>query len=142
MSHLPDEARKRLCEKIRNLKWQGILGDWGYAVPIATSSATTPSDATSDVDVHRSDAPPTSPIDADGSDPSAQYDNRVPARKIGSHDAPSLIPVSDLTADDDIILLMGTDDPEDDPCQTIDLCPLYWTVSQIILIELTELTCT
>ncbi|KAG6371473.1 hypothetical protein JVT61DRAFT_9503 [Boletus reticuloceps] len=127
MSHLPDEAQERLCEKIRNLKWRGILGDWGYAVPVATSSAITSSDTTSDVDVSWSDAPPMSPIDADGSDPSVHYDDRVPARKIGSHDAPTLVPVSDLTANDDIVLLMGTDNPDDDPRKTIDLCPLYRT---------------
>ncbi|KAF8545661.1 hypothetical protein OG21DRAFT_1492086 [Imleria badia] len=131
--------RDSLCQRIRNLKWRGVLGDWGYAVPISASSATTPSD-TSSVDVPCCDGPPTLPIEADVPDPSIQYDNRVPARKIDSHDAPTLVPVTHLTANDDIVLLMGTNNPDDDSRKTIDLCPLYRTVSSTIFIKFTKLT--
>lgn len=61
------------------------------------------------------------------------YDNRVPAAKIGSGGPPTLLPVSKLTNEHDIVLLMGADDPSKDDRQTIDLSPLYRTVSPIIL---------
>ncbi|KAI9569117.1 hypothetical protein HD554DRAFT_657745 [Boletus coccyginus] len=125
MNDLSDEARQYLCRNIQNLQWRGILGDWGYAGPVALSSTTTASEFdTSDDDVLHPDCPSTSPIEAKSV---VGYDNLVPARRVGSHDAPSLVSVSNLTADDDITLLMGTDDPDDDSRQTIDLCPLYWT---------------
>ena len=137
MQNLSDEARESLCQKIRNLKRRGVLGDWGYAVPVAAPSATTPSD-TSNVDMPCSDGPPTSLIN--DPEPSVQYDNRVPAWKIDSHDTPTLVPVVDLTANDDIVLLTGTDNPDDNPRKTIDLSPLYQTVNSTIFIELTKLT--
>ena len=73
MEHLPDEDRERLCTEIRNLKWRGILGDWGYAVPVVTPLATTPSDSSSKQESF------------------VQYDNRVLARKIDSRDVPTLV---------------------------------------------------
>ncbi|KAF8546168.1 hypothetical protein OG21DRAFT_1528007, partial [Imleria badia] len=127
MEHLLDKDRERLCEETRNLKQRGILGDWGYTVPFATPVATTSSDSSSDVDIPRSDEIPTSPIEADASEPSVQYDNLVLAQKIDSQDPPALVPISELTAEDDIVLFMGTDNPKNDPCKTIDLCPLYRT---------------
>lgn len=137
MQNLSDEAQESLCQKIQNLKWRGVLGDWGYAVPIAAPLATTSSD-TSNIDMPCSDGPPTTPIN--DPEPSVQYDNRVPAQKIDSHDTPTPVPVVDFTANDDIVLLMGTDNPDDDPRKTIDLSPLYRTVNSTIFIELTKLT--
>ena len=86
-------------------------------------------------DVLPSDGPPTSPIEAKSV---IEYDNLVPTQKIGSQDAPSLVAISDLTINDDITLLMGTDDPVDDSHQTIDLCPLYQTVSSIDFSKLVQ----
>ena len=54
-----------------------------------------------------------------------KYDNVVLARMVGSQDVLSLVLVSSLMADHDIILLMGTEDPKNNPWETIDLCPLY-----------------
>jgi hypothetical protein len=67
-----------------------------------------------------------------------EYDNLIPTRKIGSQDAPSLVAISDLTANDDITLLMGADNPDDDSHQTIDLCPLYQTVSSIDFVQVVQ----
>lgn len=134
MGHLSDEAQQRLRHRIQNLQWRGILGDWGYAVPVTFSSVTTAPDTSSD-DVLPSDGPPTSPIEAESV---IEYDNLVPTRKIGSQDAPSLVAISDLTTNDDITLLMGADDPDDDSRQTIDLCPLYRTVSSIDFSKLVQ----
>lgn len=133
MNHLSDEARQYLCRNIQDLQWRGILGDWGYAGPVALSSTTTASEFdTSDDDVLHPVCPSTSPIEAKSV---VGYDNLVPARRVGSHGAPSLVSVSNLAADDDITLLMGTDDLDDDSRQTIDLCPLYRTASPIVFVQ-------
>ena len=71
--------------------------------------------------------------------------NAVPAAQFAAHFRHGaaqelLVNLGDLTANDDIVLLMGTDNPDDDPRKTIDLCPLYRTVSSTIFIEFTELT--
>jgi hypothetical protein len=134
MDHLSDEAQQCLRHRIQNLQWRGILGNWGYAVPVTFSSVTTASDMSSD-DVLPSDGLPTSPIEAESV---IKCNNLVPTRKIGSQDAPSLVAILDLTANDDITLLMGADNPDDDSCQTIDLCPLYWTVSSIDFVQVVQ----
>ena len=126
MDHIPGEVQQHLCQRIENLRWRGILGDWGYAVPVSPSFSTVTTFQTSDDESSLSDCPLTSPIEAESV---IEYDNLVLTRKIGSHDAPLLVSASNLTADDDITLLMGTDNPDDDPHQTIDLCPLYHMVS-------------
>ena len=126
MDHIPGKVQQRLCQRIENLHWRGILGDWGYAVPVSPSFSTVTTFQTSDNESSLSDCPLTSPIEAESV---IEYNNLIPTRKISSHDAPSLVLASNLTADDDITLLMGTDNPDNDPHQTIDLCPLYCTVS-------------
>lgn len=93
MDHLSDEAQQCLCGKIQSLQWRGILGDWGYAVPIASSSIPPTSETQNDDD--SSDCPSTSPIEA-------KPDNLVPVQKIGSNDAPSLVSASNLMVDDNI----------------------------------------
>ncbi|KAF8842571.1 hypothetical protein BDN67DRAFT_979440 [Paxillus ammoniavirescens] len=64
-------------------------------------------------------------------EPGTQPDNRIPVKAIGSVDGASrTVSVSELTMDDEIILLMGTSDPENDLCHTIDSSPLYCTVDE------------
>lgn len=130
MKNLSAEARDRLCKRIQSLTRRGVLGDWGYAVPVVPSeSLATTKTSTTEAQV---DAPPvspsTSPIEGN-SELLVNYDNRVPTRKIGSHDGPTLLlSASELTNEQDITLWMGTDNPNEDPRRTIDLCPLYRTV--------------
>ncbi|KAG9309134.1 hypothetical protein JVU11DRAFT_10841 [Chiua virens] len=140
MKHLSGEDKEHLCERIRSLERRGVLGDWGYAVPVTSPSSPSPA-TTSGPSIPPPDAIPspddlpTLPIEP----VKTEFDNCVPARKVGSDEKPTLVSVSDLTADHDIVLLMGADNPEDDPRQTIDLCPLYrtgtwsWMSSQLVM---------
>jgi len=125
MSGLFVNAQVELCERIGNVKQRGVLGDWGYAVPMtdhstATCSSTTSPDAAD---------PPTQPITM----PSQMADkstNCVPVVPVFSDNAqPTLTLVSELTKADDIVLAMGPQaDAESDPHHTIDTSPLYCTV--------------
>ena len=126
MDHIPGKVQQHLCQRIENPCWQGILGNWGYAVPVSPSSSTVTTFQTSDNESSLSDCPLTSPIEAESV---IEYNNLVPTWKIGSHDVPLLVSALNLMADDDIMLLMGTDNPDNDPRQTIDLCLLYCMVS-------------
>ncbi|KAG6373554.1 hypothetical protein JVT61DRAFT_6197 [Boletus reticuloceps] len=103
MDHLSGKAQQRLFSR---------------------SSSTVTTSKTLDGESSLSDCPLTSPVEAESVN---GYDNLIPTRKIGSHDVLLLMSVSNLTADDDIMLLMGSDNLDDDPHQTIDLCPLYRT---------------
>ena len=128
MNELLDEIRERLCQRIRNLPQWGVLGDWGYANAEARSPTSTPSKPSPlpRFKAPHPDGPPTSLVDAESP---TEYDNRVLVRKVGSDDTPTLLSVSKLTNEHDIVLLTGADDPNKDPRQTINLCPLYRTVS-------------
>ena len=105
-----------------------MLGDWGYANAEAHSPASTPSKPSPSprFEAPHPDGPPTSPVDAESP---MEYDNHVLIQKVGSDDTPTLLSVSKLTNEHDIMLLTGADDPNKDPHRTIDLCPLYHMVS-------------
>ncbi|KAI5997072.1 hypothetical protein EDD15DRAFT_2364534 [Pisolithus albus] len=124
MAGLPEEAWVELCERIAKLRRRGVLGDWGYAVPMAEHTATR-SDA-----AQFSDAtdPPTSPIEV----PSQTTDepvNCVYVVPVSSESAePRLISVADLTGDHNIVLSMGPQsETKGDSRETIDMSPLHCT---------------
>ena len=114
MNELLDEIWERLCQRIHNLPQQGVLGDWGYANAKARSPASTPSKPSPSprFKAPHPDGPPTLLVDAESP---MEYDNHVLVQKVGSDDAPTLLSVSKLTNEHDIVLLMGTDDPNKDP---------------------------
>jgi len=58
--------------------------------------------------------------------------NYVPIVPVGSRNAQArLVPISELTKDDDIVLSMSPAKAEDDPHHTIDSSPLYCTVRSV-----------
>ena len=150
MDRLSAEQREILCRKIDNLAWWRVLADWGYAVPIApspspspatnnTGSSTTHKPLSSVVDeslpiadgVPTTDSfnPPTSPIKPPGTQ-DTQHVNYVPVVEVDSHNlGTKLIPVSELNSSNNIVLLTGTNSPEDNPHYTINASLLYRTVS-------------
>ena len=110
MDHIPGKVQQHLCQRIENLHWQGILSDWDYAVPVSPSSSTVTTFQTSDDESFLSNCPLTLLVEAE---PVIEYDNLIPTWKIGSHDVLSLVSALNLMAEDDITLLMGTDNPDD-----------------------------
>ncbi|KAI5984419.1 hypothetical protein EDD15DRAFT_2375238 [Pisolithus albus] len=124
MAGLPEEAWVELCERIAKLRRRGILGDWGYAVPMAEHTATR-SDA-----AQFSDAtdPPTSPIEV-SSQTTDEPVNCVYVVPVSSESAePRLISVADLTGDHNIVLSMGPQsETKGDSRETIDMSPLHRT---------------
>ena len=158
---MSEEQREHICKRIDNLTRRGLLADWGYAVPIAPSPS--PSESPSPAAINDSELPtthnlspsvvdeplpvvngvpitdpsnpPTSPIEP----PSTQDTKRVsyiPVMGVGSHNlGTKLIPVSELSPSDNIVLLTGNSSPKDDPRYTIDASPLYQTVSTSKLIN-------
>ena len=127
MHSLSTEQQDSLCKKIDHLLRRGVLVDWGYAVPVALPS--TPID-----DSFLGNGPPTSPIEPIGvSDTPSDY---IPIVNVGLRDKSTsqLIPMSELSPADEIVLLMGPSDPADDPQHTIDASPLHRTV-RILFID-------
>ena len=155
MDRLSAEQKETLCKRIDNLARRGVLADWGYAVPIASSpspspavnhpgSSTTHQHLPSMINEPPSVAdgvpttdpfnPPTSPIEPPNTDANLCV-NYVPVEEVGSHNlGTKLVPVSELNSYDNIVLLTGASNPEDDLRYTIDASPLHRTVS----IPLTE----
>ena len=102
-----------LCKQISCLTRQGILADWGYAIPIhipTTVSANSPSLPSSKGD------PPTSPTEigplASQMPNGAWVEAETPINlvPIGQFDGVMMVSASQLMEKDDIVLLMGTDD--------------------------------
>ena len=132
MSGLSANAQVELCERIGNVKQQGVLGDWGYTVPMTEHSTGTASpDVAAD--------PPTLSIKM----PSQTADkstNCVLAIPVFSNNVqPALTLVPELMKDHDIVLAMGPQaSAESDPRHTIDTSPLYCMVrSTFFLYEVT-----
>jgi hypothetical protein len=121
MDDLPDDVQARLCHRIKHLEQRGVLGDWGYATPkmaLPTPIASDSSDSEVLSLLSGDSSPgdiPTSPVAAASCEPVMEYDNRVPIRKVRSNDVPKLLSVSSLTNEHDIVLLMGGDNPDEDP---------------------------
>ena len=131
LSNLSVNAQAVLCERIGNVKRQGVLGDWGYAVLMTERSTATCSDATSP---DAADPPAPSLVPSQVAD---KCINCVPVIPVFSNNAqPTLISVPELTKNHDIILAMGPlANVESDLRHTIDTSPLYRTVRSIFLVR-------
>ncbi|KIM57137.1 hypothetical protein SCLCIDRAFT_29083 [Scleroderma citrinum Foug A] len=129
-----------LCTRIGDLKWCGLLGDWGYAVPGAECITTTIANLETDQLPDGTHAP-TLPVEIPAEfNHSVESSNCIPIMPVDSMNAStSLTPVSDLSKEDDIMLTMGPDTPENDPRDTIDTSPLYctgtwsWMSAQLVM---------
>jgi len=118
--------KEHLLGRIANLKGRGVVADWGYAVPIIERSITP------DLAHITSAHPPTSPVKVPLQMEELESTNYVPIVPVGSRNAQArLVPISELTKDDDIVLSMSPAKAEDDPRHTIDLSPLYRTVRSV-----------
>ena len=80
--------------------------------------------------------PPMLPVEIPaGFDHSVEPSNCVSIVPVHStNTTTSLTPVSDLTKEDDIVVSMGPGTPGNDLCDTIDMSPLYYTVSPSFLV--------
>jgi len=90
-----------LCTRIGDLKWHGLLGDWGYAIPGAECITTTI--ANSEIDQPPDGAhAPTLPVETPAEfNHSVESSNCVPVMPVDSTNAStSLTLVSDLTKED------------------------------------------
>ncbi|KAI6035751.1 hypothetical protein EDC04DRAFT_2604841 [Pisolithus marmoratus] len=117
---------KEFMEK-QKLKWWGILGDWGYAVPIIRHTTTA-----NPAEVADTAGPPTPPIKMPS--PTAnETANCVYVMPMSLQNVePHLTPVSDLSRDHNIVLAMGSQSEiESNLCQTIDMSPLYCTLGNL-----------
>ncbi|KAI6030143.1 hypothetical protein EDC04DRAFT_2605545 [Pisolithus marmoratus] len=127
------EAQVELCRRIAKLKQRGMLGDWGYTVPMTKHSSTT--DLGADQFSDAGD-PPTSPIEM-----VSQTANCIYVVPVSLQNAePHLVSVPDLTSDHDIVMAMGPQfEMESDLRHTIDMSPLYhtgtwsWMSAQLIM---------
>ncbi|KAF9227896.1 hypothetical protein BS17DRAFT_813772 [Gyrodon lividus] len=145
---LKAEAWKRLRDKLDCLTRQGILADWGYAVPVSLDTATGPTNkvvpdmpepaAAMATDKYAPYSPPQTPTDSLAGD--QESDNCVSVKKIGSaSEAIQVVPVSELAMDDEIVLLMGTSNPENDLRHMINSSPLHhtgtwsWMSAQLVM---------
>ena len=152
MGKLTAEQSEYLCQKIDKLTRRGLLADWGYAVPTTPpppsptindpdprlpGSSTTPNEPSlsiADEPLGADGIPlvtdpfnqtPTSPIEPPTTE-DVKCVNYVPVVGVGSpHLKTTLVPVSELDPSHNIVLSMGTSNPEDDPRHTIDSSPLY-----------------
>ncbi|KAI6010586.1 hypothetical protein EDC04DRAFT_2610107 [Pisolithus marmoratus] len=99
---LSAEAQVELCKRIAKLKQQGILGDWGYAVPIIRHTTTANSAEVSDTA-----SSPTLPIKM--LSPTAnETTNCVYIMPMSSQNAePHLISISDLSRGHNVALAMA-----------------------------------
>ncbi|KAI6041979.1 hypothetical protein EDC04DRAFT_2892493 [Pisolithus marmoratus] len=124
------EAQVELCKRIAKLKWQGVLGDWGYAVPIIRHTTTA-----NPTEVADTASPPTPPVKmlSPTANKTANCVYIVPASLQNAE--PHLIPISDLSRDHNIVLAMGSQSEiESDLHQTIDMSPLYCTMlAQLVM---------
>ncbi|KAG9315338.1 hypothetical protein JVU11DRAFT_4481 [Chiua virens] len=111
--YLSTKTQLQLQQRIDTLSQQGILVDWGYTVPVPVpATPTPPTDDTNDPSTpHSESVPLTSPIDVD-------------PLCIGTKEKTKSQPISELMGDPNIVLLMGTDDPEEDSRHMINSCPL------------------
>ncbi|KAF8838470.1 hypothetical protein BDN67DRAFT_1013052 [Paxillus ammoniavirescens] len=134
---LKAEAWKHLRNKLDRLTRQGILVDWGYAVPVSLDTTAGPPDEVVPVMPEPAAAMaadkcvPCGPLETptDSLASNQEPDNCVPVKKIGSaSEAIRVVPVLELAVDDEIVLLMGNSNPENDLCHTIDSSPLHRTL--------------
>ena len=139
MDRMSEEQREHICRRIDNLTRRGLLADWGYAVPIAPSPSPSPSESLSPAAVNNPELPtthnpspsvvdeplpvvngvpitgpsnpPTSPIEPPGAQ-DTECVSYVPVMGVGSHNlGTKLIPVSELSPSDNIVLLTGNSSP-------------------------------
>ena len=164
MGKLTAEKSECLCQKIDKLTRRGLLADWGYAVPMTPpspspaindleprlpGSSTTPNEpllSVADEPLLEADGiplvtdpfnqTPTSPIEPPTTE-DAKCVNYVPVVGVGSSNLrTTLVPVLELDPSHNIVLSMGTSNPEDDPRHTIDSSLLYRTVSPSLIDDL------
>ena len=118
--------KEHLLSRIANLKQWGVVANWGYAVPIIECSITP------DLAHITSAHPPTSPVEVPLQMEELESTNYVPIMPVGSRNAQAhLVPISELTKDDNIVLSMSPAKAEDDPHHMIDSSPLYRTVHSV-----------
>ena len=115
------------------MAYRGLLGDWGYAVPLAEAHFNTGSKPMADPSSLHPLSPPTSPISVPN-DLDFQCNNFIPVRVMPSLDefepqVPGLeyIAIKSLEDNHNISLTVGRESPHDWPL--IDANPLYCTVS-------------
>ncbi|KAL4069013.1 hypothetical protein J3A83DRAFT_4188935 [Scleroderma citrinum] len=126
ISGLSAAEKAALCTRIVNVKQQGVLADWGYAVPMTEPTTIT-------------DLVTTTSLIEQPSQVQYKSSNFVPIMPVNSKGTlTSLSLVSDLTKEDDIALAMGPASTGSDPQHTIDTSPLYHTPSMLktIMIQL------
>ncbi|KIM55160.1 hypothetical protein SCLCIDRAFT_30583 [Scleroderma citrinum Foug A] len=134
--------QEALCGRIVSLSRQGVLADWGYAVPI--SEPTVPNSETvtrrlaGKLSPHN---PPTSPVEVPSQtlSNSTKSTNYVPVLHVASEDTlPWLTPVPELTEEDNIVLSMGAS-KEENSHPLINSSPLYcmgtwsWMAAQLVM---------
>ena len=130
---LSPEIRECLLPKLRTMAYRGLLGDWGYAVPLAEAHFNTGSEPIADPSSPHPLSPPTSPISVPN-DLDFQCNNFIPVRAMPSLDefesqVPGLeyIAIKSLEDNHNISLTVGRESSHDRP--SIDTNPLYHTVS-------------
>ena len=122
MMHLSPLQRDSLKKKIKNLQWHGVLADWSYAVLLPTTA-----------DEVTSDTPPTNT-----SSQNVSSKNQVLVKSRGSAKAaPVPVPMSQLTQEDEIMVLSAKDWDKDER-DTINLNPLHRTVSSGFVCEIDQ----
>lgn len=147
MQKLSKAQQELLCTRISTLKRRGLLVDWGYVAPIpntfchlcsASSDPETVQPSTGTSSNLSPHDPPTLPIEMSIHEKENVVESNdwvpiVPVLESERTSTPSLVLVPKLTNKEDIVLLMGSADPENDPRHAIDTSPLYCMVHPPIL---------
>ena len=122
MMHLSPLQRDLLKKKIKNLQWRGVLADWGYTVLLPTTT-----------DEVTSNMPPTN---TSSQNVSSENQVLVKSRR-SAKAAPVLVPMSQLTQEDEIMVLSAKDWDKDEH-DTINLNPLHCTISSGFICEIDQ----
>ncbi|KAI6026899.1 hypothetical protein PISMIDRAFT_109164 [Pisolithus microcarpus 441] len=130
---LPPETCKCLQDKIRGLPYQGLLVDWGYAMPLDVPASDPEHIPKASPSTPPHNAPPTSPISLPGN--LALGDDSVPIQISDPDEIKGCIvhiALTELKDDHEIALSMGRDTSPDQLQLLIDTNPLYRTMGSSI----------